>query len=41
MSIKKSTDWLRLDNAAKIFPAVTNKKETNTFRVQMELTGSS
>ena len=38
MSIKKSTDWLRLDNAAKIFPAVTNKKETNTFRVQMELT---
>ena len=26
MSIK-STDWLRLDNAAKIFPAVTNKKK--------------
>lgn len=38
MANKKSIDWLRLDNAAKIFPAVTNKKETNTFRVQMELT---
>lgn len=30
-------DWFKLDNAAKIFPAVSNKKETNTFRVQFAL----
>jgi len=33
-----SRDWYKLDNAGKIFPAVSNKKETNTFRVQMVLT---
>lgn len=31
------SDWYKLDNAGKIFPAVSNKKETNTFRVQMVL----
>jgi NRPS condensation-like uncharacterized protein len=34
---KNSIEWLKLDNAAKIFPAVTNQKETNTFRIQVEL----
>jgi len=29
--------WFKLDNAAKIFPAVSNARETNTFRVQIEL----
>jgi hypothetical protein len=31
------SDWYKLDNAGKIFPAVSTKKETNTFRVQMIL----
>jgi hypothetical protein len=31
-------DWFRLDNAAKIWPAISTKKETNTFRVQVEMT---
>lgn len=30
--------WFKLDNSAKIFPEVSNSKETNTFRVQVELT---
>ncbi|MBU1144358.1 MAG: hypothetical protein KJ971_00690 [Firmicutes bacterium] len=30
-------DWFKLDNSAKIFPAVSNKRETNTFRVQVIL----
>lgn len=34
---KQYADWFRLDNAAKIFPVVSNRKETNTFRVQVEL----
>ena len=34
---KQYADWFRLDNAAKIFPVVSNRKETNTFRVQIEL----
>lgn len=34
---KFPSDWFRLDNAAKIFPVVSNRKETNTFRVQVEL----
>ena len=33
-----ANDWFRLDNAAKIFPAISTKKETNMFRVQVELT---
>ncbi len=32
-----ANDWYKLDNAGKIFPAVSTKKETNTFRVQMVL----
>ncbi|MDP3129968.1 MAG: alpha/beta hydrolase, partial [Bacillota bacterium] len=31
-------EWFRLDNAAKIFPAISTKKETNTFRIQIALT---
>lgn len=31
-------DWYKLDNAAKIFPAISTKRETNTFRVQIEMT---
>jgi NRPS condensation-like uncharacterized protein len=34
---KTYADWFKLDNAAKIFPVVSNRKETNTFRVQIEL----
>ncbi len=34
---KQYADWFKLDNAAKIFPVVSNRKETNTFRVQVEL----
>jgi NRPS condensation-like uncharacterized protein len=33
-----ANDWFKLDNAAKIFPAISTKKETNTFRVQIEMT---
>lgn len=32
------TDWFRLDNSGKIFPEVSNQRETNTFRVQVALT---
>lgn len=28
-------DWFKLDNSAKIFPTVSNRSETNTFRVTM------
>lgn len=34
----KYKEWFKLDNAAKIFPEVSNTKETNTFRVQIALT---
>jgi len=34
---KKTHSWFRLDNSAKIFPEVSNQKETNTFRVQVTL----
>ncbi len=34
----KHTDWFRLDNSGKIFPEVSNHRETNTFRVQIALT---
>ncbi len=37
MSVK-TTDWFRLDNSGKIFPEVSNQRETNTFRVQVALT---
>ncbi|MFH0993223.1 MAG: alpha/beta hydrolase fold domain-containing protein, partial [bacterium] len=31
-------EWFKLDNAAKIFPAISTKKETNTFRIQVAMT---
>ena len=34
---KHFDEWYRLDNAAKIFPAVSTRRETNTFRVQVSL----
>lgn len=34
----KHTDWFKLDNSGKIFPEVSNQRETNTFRVQVALT---
>jgi NRPS condensation-like uncharacterized protein len=36
-SVREQKPWFPLDNAAKIFPEVSNRKETNTFRVQIEL----
>lgn len=30
-------DWFKLDNSAKIFPTVSNRSETNTFRVTITL----
>ncbi|MBN2540735.1 MAG: hypothetical protein JXB08_04345 [Bacilli bacterium] len=35
---QKLTDWFKLDNSGKIFPEVSNQRETNTFRVQVALT---
>jgi len=32
------TDWFKLDNSGKIFPEVSNQRETNTFRIQVALT---
>ena len=37
-NIAKNQDWFKLDNSAKIFPSVSNYKETNTFRVSISLT---
>jgi len=34
---KPYQEWYKLDNSAKIFPEVSNTKETNTFRVQIAL----
>ncbi|MGE4571834.1 MAG: hypothetical protein AB7E09_03730 [Candidatus Izemoplasmatales bacterium] len=34
---KTSQDWFKLDNSAKIFPTVSNRSETNTFRVTITL----
>ena len=34
----KHQDWFKLDNSGKIFPEVSNQRETNTFRVQVTLT---
>lgn len=36
-SKKKSSQWIRLDNAAKIFPAATRKQDTKVFRFVCEL----
>jgi len=38
MSSSKLTDWFKLDNSGKIFPEVSNQRDTNTFRVQVALT---
>ncbi|MBT3748937.1 MAG: alcohol acetyltransferase, partial [Bacteroidetes bacterium] len=32
-----SKEWYRLDNAAKIFPAVTNKTRTSVYRITIKL----
>lgn len=37
-SNKKVFDWYKLDNAAKIFPAVSSVKDTNVFRLGVRLT---
>lgn len=34
---KKNTQWSRLDNAAKIFPPTSNKRDTKVFRFACEL----
>lgn len=38
MKSKKSADWRRLDNAAKIFPCTSTKADTKVFRFCCELT---
>ena len=39
MSKESSYDtWFRLDNSGKIFPEVSNHRETNVFRVAVTLT---
>jgi len=40
MKSKKRTQWLKLDNAAKIFPATSGKKDTKVFRLACQLTES-
>ncbi len=37
MTRKRPVEWTRLDNAAKIFPANTNEKDTRVFRFICEL----
>lgn len=34
---KKRAPWRKLDNAAKIFPATSGKKDTRVFRYYCEL----
>jgi hypothetical protein len=34
---KSRKDWVRLDNASKIFPATSNNKDTKVFRLSCEL----
>ncbi|WP_207204809.1 hypothetical protein [Neobittarella massiliensis] len=38
MSLKKNNGWQRLDNAAKIFPSNSTKRDTKVFRFCCELT---
>jgi NRPS condensation-like uncharacterized protein len=38
MTRRKPVEWLKLDNAAKIFPPNTNEKDTKVFRFVCELT---
>ena len=35
--MKKKPQWHKLDNAAKIFPANTDKRDTKVFRFSCEL----
>lgn len=37
MSSRKKTNWSRLDNAAKIFPPTSSKRDTKVFRFACEL----
>lgn len=37
MSKNKETTWVRLDNAGKIFPPTSNKRDTKVFRFSCEL----
>lgn len=37
MKKKKSLKWIRLDNAAKIFPSTSGKRDTKVFRFSCEL----
>lgn len=37
MKYKKRTEWTKLDNASKIFPATCNNKDTKVFRLSCEL----
>lgn len=37
MRHRKSVEWTRLDNAAKIFPPTSNEKDTKVFRFSCEL----
>lgn len=38
MTRRRPVEWLKLDNAAKIFPSNTNEKDTKVFRFVCELT---
>lgn len=37
MAARRNRDWLRLDNAGKIFPSTYGKKDTSVFRFSCEL----
>ena len=37
MQLKRETSWRRLDNAAKIFPPNSNKRDTKVFRFSCRL----
>lgn len=37
MKKKKPLEWIRLDNAAKIFPSNTNEKDTKVFRISSQM----
>ena len=37
MTQDRHVEWMRLDNAGKIFPATSDKRDTGVFRVSCEL----
>ncbi len=39
MTQDRHVEWMRLDNAGKIFPATSDKRDTGVFRVSCELKG--